>query len=109
MPPSRPAAEWVRTVPLDCPHVETFELHVCYACMAANLDAYARQRVEVARFSSQVPAWVEEAIKRRVEAFRERVANLIENLPIDIVHKPEPGRVFVSFSQVAAAIRAMEA
>ena len=41
------AAEWVKTVPLDCPHVEACELYVCHACMAANLDAYAREQVEV--------------------------------------------------------------
>ena len=40
------AAEWVKTVPLDCPHSEARELSVCYECAAANLDAYARQQVE---------------------------------------------------------------
>ena len=48
MPNPAPAAEWVKTVPLDCPHVEARELYVCHACMAANLDAYARQQVEAA-------------------------------------------------------------
>ena len=48
MPPSRPAAEWVRTVPLDCPHPEAREVYVCYDCAAANLDAYASQQVEAA-------------------------------------------------------------
>ena len=43
-----PAAEWVKTVPLDCPHVEARELYVCHACMAANLDAFAREQVEAA-------------------------------------------------------------
>ena len=48
MPSPRPAAEWVRTVPLDCPHPEAREVYVCYDCAAANLDAYARQQVEAA-------------------------------------------------------------
>ena len=42
------AAEWVRTVPLDCPHPEAREVYVCYDCAAANLDAYARQQAEAA-------------------------------------------------------------
>ena len=48
MPNPRTAAEWVRTIPLDCPHLEARELYVCYECAAANLDAYARQQVEAA-------------------------------------------------------------
>ena len=45
--PQTAAEEWVRTVPLDCPHpLEAREVHVCYECAAANLDAYARQQVE---------------------------------------------------------------
>ena len=47
--PNPRAAEWVRTVPLDCPHPEAQEVYVCYACAAANLDAYARQQVEAFR------------------------------------------------------------
>ena len=47
--PLRSAAKWVRTVPLDCPHVEARELYVCYECAAANLDAYAAEQVAQAR------------------------------------------------------------
>ena len=47
--PQTAAEKWVRTVPLDCPHpLEAREVHVCYKCAAANLDAYARQQVEAA-------------------------------------------------------------
>lgn len=46
MPNPTTAAEWVATVPLDCPHLEAREVYVCYECAAANLDAYASQQVE---------------------------------------------------------------
>ena len=49
MNPQTAAEEWVRTVPLDCPHVEAREVYVCYECAAANLDAFARQQVEIER------------------------------------------------------------
>ena len=51
MPNPRSAAEWVRTVPLDCPHLEAREVYVCYDCAAVNLDAFARQQVEADRLS----------------------------------------------------------
>ena len=51
------AVEWVKTVPLDCPHPDARELYVCYGCAAANLDAYARQRVEA--FRERVVEWLD--------------------------------------------------
>ena len=55
--PPTAAAEWVRTVPLDCPHVEAREVYVCYECAVANLDAFARQQVEA--FRERVIAWLD--------------------------------------------------
>ena len=60
MTPNPPTAaeEWVRTVPLDCPHVEAREVHVCYECAAANLDAFARQQVgEALKEAEKILDW----------------------------------------------------
>lgn len=84
MPNPTTAAEWVRTVPLDCPHPEARELYVCYECAAANLDAYARQRVEAAL---------------------ERAARLVDAYQKAEVNNP---RYSIIPREIAAAIRALE-
>ena len=68
------AAKWVRTVPLDCPHLEAREVHVCYSCAAENLEAYARQQMLADHTN-----WVtEEAAQARVEAFREHLLRIAQ-------------------------------
>lgn len=76
------AAEWVRTVPLDCSHSEARELYVCCECAAANLDAYARQRVE---------------------AFRERAEQALPKPPDD-----DSLDILAYYQECVAAIRALK-
>ena len=78
------AAEWVRTVPLDCPHSKAREVYVCYDCAAANLDAYARQQVREAleeAYSqiSSIGTHTQQAMILQQEALR-RIAVLKETI-----------------------------
>ena len=94
----------MRTVPLDCPHFAAREVYVCYECAAANLDAFARQQVEIERsrwISDQCTAnqaghamgriegytegWnaALEQARQQVEAFREQIIGAIPVPPTD--------------------------
>ena len=57
-------------------------------CICETLRAYAAERVAQARAEE-----------------REACAKVVENAPLNVVHRGSDG-VFVSFSQIAAAIRA---
>ena len=111
------AVEWVKTVPLDCPHPEARELYVCYGCAAANLDAYARQRVEEFSKTAGCCDYCGHltTCDQRVEAFRERAnsAHIAFWLRVFAAWKARDFNTLKEFldaeqENYAAAIRALE-